>query len=37
MDLPNRGTNYYQIQFTLQDLHNRTIPWTRLYSVKVAR
>lgn len=37
MDMPNRGTNYYQIEFRVQDLRNRTIPWTRLYSVKVAR
>jgi hypothetical protein len=37
MDMPNRGTNYYQIQFSLEDMRNRTIPWTRLYAVKVAR
>ena len=37
MDMPNRGTNYYQIQFRLTNLRNRTIPWTRVYPVKVAR
>ena len=37
MDMPNRGTNYYQIQFRLNNLRNRTIPWTRVYPVKVAR
>lgn len=37
MDMPNRGTNYYQIEFRLQNLRNRTIPWTRVYPVKVAR
>jgi hypothetical protein len=37
MDMPNRGTNYYQIQFRLTNLRNRTIPWNRVYSVKVAR
>ena len=37
MDMPNRGTNYYQIQFQLNNIRNRTIPWTRVYPVKVAR
>ena len=37
MDMPNRGTNYYQIQFRLSNLRNRTIPWSRVYPVKVAR
>ena len=37
MDMPNRGTNYYQVQFRLTNLRNRTIPWTRVYPVKVAR
>ena len=37
MDLPNRATNFYQIEFTLVNLHNRTIAFDRLYQVKVAR
>jgi hypothetical protein len=37
MDMPNRATNYYQIQFRLTNLRNRTIPWNRVYPVKVAR
>jgi hypothetical protein len=36
-DLPNRGTNYYQIDFTLTDLHNRTIAWSHEYAVRTAR
>jgi hypothetical protein len=37
MDMPSRETNYYQIQFRLTNLRNRTIPWTRVYPVRVAR
>ncbi len=37
MDLPNRGTNYYQFVFTLSDLRARTDIWTDDYSVRVAR
>lgn len=37
MDMPNRATNYYQVQFRLTNLRNRTIPWTRVYPVRVAR
>ena len=37
MDLPNRATNFYQIEFKLVNLHNRTIAFDRLYQVKVAR
>ena len=36
-DLPNRGTNYYYVEFTLTDLRNRTIAWTNAYEVKVER
>jgi hypothetical protein len=36
-DLPNRGTNYYYIEFTLTNLHDRTIAWTGAYEVRVAR
>jgi hypothetical protein len=37
MDLPGRGTTYYNIQFTLVDLHTRESLWTRDYEVKVMR
>lgn len=37
MDLPNRRTNYYQIEFSLEDLHARRTVWDRTYAVKVAR
>ena len=37
MDLPNRATNFYQIEFKIVNLHNRTIAFDRLYQVKVAR
>jgi hypothetical protein len=37
MDMPNRATNFYQIEFKLVNLHNRTIAFDRLYQVKVAR
>ena len=37
MDLPNRATNFYQIEFKLVNLHNRTLAFDRLYQVKVAR
>jgi len=37
MDLPNRSTNYYQIEFKLVNLHNRTLAFDRIYQVKVAR
>ena len=36
-DLPNRGTNYYMLEFTLADLRTGTQAWTRQYEVKVAR
>lgn len=36
-DLPNRGTNYYQFDFTLTDLRSREMVWTGIYDVRVAR
>jgi PBP1b-binding outer membrane lipoprotein LpoB len=36
-DLPNRGTNYYQLQFTVVDLKSGIQVWTDQYEVKVAR
>ena len=36
-ELPNRGTSYYLIDFTLTDLRTRTLAWTNSYEVKVAR
>jgi len=35
-DLPNRGTNYYQFEFTLTDMNTREIVWTNSYEVRVA-
>ncbi|HEY8750893.1 MAG TPA: hypothetical protein VIM11_23115 [Tepidisphaeraceae bacterium] len=37
MDLPNRATNFYQIEFRLDNLQDRTIAFVHLYQVKVAR
>lgn len=37
MDLPGRGTTYYNIQFDLVDLNRRLIVWTGDYEVRVAR
>jgi hypothetical protein len=37
MDMPNRGTNYYQIEFRVTNLRNRVIEFDRVYPVKVAR
>ena len=36
-DLPNRGTNYYNIEFVLTDLRTREIVWNNAYEVRVAR
>lgn len=36
-DLPNRGTNYYLIQFDMVNLQTREQVWSRKYEVKVAR
>lgn len=37
MDLPGRGTTYYNIQFTLVDLNSRVQVWTGDYEVRVSR
>jgi hypothetical protein len=37
MDLPGRGTTYYNIQFDLVDMNKRVIVWTGDYEVRVAR
>lgn len=37
MDLPNRATNYYQIEFDLTNLRNRLQIWTDLYEVRARR
>ena len=36
-DMPNRGTNYYLMQFDITDLRAGTIVWSNKYEVKVAR
>ena len=37
MDLPGRGTTYYNLQFNLVDLARRQIIWTGDYEVRVSR
>lgn len=37
MDMPNRATNFYQLEFKLVNLNNRTLAFDRIYQVKVAR
>jgi hypothetical protein len=37
MDLPNRGTNYYNFEFRLIDLNTREQVWTNMYEVRVAK
>jgi hypothetical protein len=36
-ELPNRGTSYYQVSFTLSDMRNREVAWTNMYEVRVER
>ena len=36
-ELPNRGTSYYQVTFTLTDLRTRELAWTNMYEVRVER
>jgi hypothetical protein len=36
-ELPNRGTSYYFVEFTLTDLRTRELAWTNAYEVKVER
>lgn len=37
MDLPGRGTTYYNLQFGLVDFRTRRIVWTGDYEVRVSR
>ena len=37
MDLPGRGTVYYNLQFNLVDLQSRVVVWTDDYEVRVRR
>ena len=37
MDLPGRGTTYYNLQFDMVDLRSRRIVWTGDYEVRVSR
>lgn len=36
-ELPNRGTSYFFVEFTLTDLRTREQVWTNAYEVKAAR
>lgn len=36
-DMPNRGTNYYLLEFDITDLRTGAIVWANRYEVKVAR
>jgi hypothetical protein len=36
-ELPNRGTSYYQVSFTLSNMQTREITWTNMYEVRVER
>ncbi len=36
-DLPNRGSNYYLLEFNLNNLRDRTIVWSRQYEVTLPR
>ena len=36
-ELPNRGTSYYLIEFTLTDLRTRELAWNNAYEVRVER
>jgi hypothetical protein len=37
MDMPNRATNFYMLEFALTDLRNRTQVWVNDYEVKTER
>jgi hypothetical protein len=37
MDMPNRATNYYLLEFTVFNSQTRVQVWSRQYEVKVAR
>lgn len=36
-DLPNRGSNYFLLEFNLNNLRDRTIPWSNQYEVTLPR
>ena len=36
-ELPNRGTSYYYMSFSVNNLRDRTVAWTDAYEVRVAR
>jgi len=36
-ELPNRGTSYYFVEFTLTDVRTRELAWNNAYEVKVER
>ncbi|MGD1278388.1 MAG: hypothetical protein ABR964_14340 [Tepidisphaeraceae bacterium] len=37
MDMPNRSTNFYLLQFNIFNSHTRVQVWSRTYQIKVAR
>jgi hypothetical protein len=37
MDMPNRATNFYHLEFDVTDLKTRETVWTRMYEVQTAR
>jgi hypothetical protein len=37
MELPNRGTSYYLMEFTLTNLKTRALAWNNSYEVRVER
>jgi Peptidoglycan-synthase activator LpoB len=37
IDMPNRSTNFYLLEFNVINMHTRTMDWSRTYQVKVAR
>ena len=37
IDMPNRSTNFYLLQFNIVNTHTRVQVWSRTYQVKVSR
>jgi peptidoglycan-synthase activator LpoB len=37
MDMPNRATNFYMLEFNLTNLRNRTLAWSNEYHLKTER
>jgi peptidoglycan-synthase activator LpoB len=37
IDMPNRSTNFYQLQFNIFNAHTRVLVWSRTYQVKTSR